>query len=144
MKIDTRQMMRKSVALALLLAATYGGQALAQDDTVIYGSVVSSMNWGAVGFRRPHHRQVLLGFDEVWLHAGALRGEHAERSAHALPTVHWNGGDNRPLHSAARRQGCTCKGERPEGKFQQLQHHRKGQLHHAFRDKGRRDAERQH
>lgn len=51
MKIDTRQMMRKSVALALLLAATYGGQALAQDDTVIYGSVVSSMNWGAVGFR---------------------------------------------------------------------------------------------
>lgn len=65
MKIDTRQMMRKSVALALLLAATYGGQALAQVDTVIYGSVVSSMNWGAVGFRRPHHRQVLLGFDEV-------------------------------------------------------------------------------
>lgn len=49
MKIDTRQMMRKSVALALLLAATYGGQALAQDDTVIYGSVVSSMNWGAGG-----------------------------------------------------------------------------------------------
>lgn len=47
MKIDTRQMMRKSVALALLLAATYGGHALAQDDTVIYGSVVSSMNWGA-------------------------------------------------------------------------------------------------
>ena len=35
MKIDTRQMMRKSVALALLLAATYGGLALAQDDTVI-------------------------------------------------------------------------------------------------------------
>lgn len=65
MKIDTRQMMRKSVALALFLAATYGGQALAQDDTVIYGSVVSSMNWGAGGFRRPHHRQVLLGFDEV-------------------------------------------------------------------------------
>ena len=53
-----------------------------------------------------------------------------------MPTVHWNGGDNRPLHSAARRQGCTCKGERPEGKFQQRQHHRKGQLHHAFRDKG--------
>ena len=49
MKIDTRQMMRKSVALALLLAATYGGQALAQDDTVIYGSVVSSVNWGAGG-----------------------------------------------------------------------------------------------
>ena len=35
-------MMRKSVALALLLAATYGGQALAQDDTVIYGSVLTS------------------------------------------------------------------------------------------------------
>lgn len=29
MKIDTGQMMRKSVALALLLAATYGGQARA-------------------------------------------------------------------------------------------------------------------
>lgn len=51
MKIDTRQMMRKSVALALLLAATYGGQALAQDDTVIYGSVVSSMNWAQVADR---------------------------------------------------------------------------------------------
>ena len=49
MKIDTRQMMRKSVALALFLAATYGGHALAQDDTVIYGSVVSSMNWGEGG-----------------------------------------------------------------------------------------------
>lgn len=43
MKIDTRQMMRKSVALALLLAATYGGQALAQDDTVIYGSVFNEL-----------------------------------------------------------------------------------------------------
>ena len=297
MKIDTRQMMRKSVALALFLAATYGGQALAQDDTVIYGSVVSSMNWGAGGGpgiysfgttsasgftpvkidqrltaqgggayangkyysinvdkmllsvydadtwellseKTMAHAALDLAYDATtdkiyacyvdggiclgtlnvekgdfdriadfdttfsalfFDNSGQLYGITQEslvkidksnaqytvvgstgimpmyaqsatvdpttgkcywasmksdftsalyevnmQSAHALPTVHGYGGDNRPLHSAARRQGRTCKGERPEGKFQQRQHHRKGQLHHAFRNTGRRDAERQH
>ena len=46
MKTTTKQTQGKTLALALLLAATCGLNATAQDDTVVYGSVLSSMKWG--------------------------------------------------------------------------------------------------
>ena len=46
MKTTTKQTPGKTLALALLLAATCGLNATAQDDTVVYGSVLSSMKWG--------------------------------------------------------------------------------------------------
>ena len=49
MNLNTKPLLQKTAALALLLAAVGGGQVHAQDDTVIYGSVVSSMNWGEGG-----------------------------------------------------------------------------------------------
>ena len=49
MKFNTKPLLRRTAALTLLLTAIGGGQVHAQDDTVIYGSVVSSMNWGEGG-----------------------------------------------------------------------------------------------
>ena len=41
MNLNTKPLLHKTAALALLLAAVGGGQVHAQDDTVIFGSVVS-------------------------------------------------------------------------------------------------------
>ena len=49
MKFNTKPLLHRTAALTLFLTAIGGGQVHAQDDTVIYGSVVSSMNWGEGG-----------------------------------------------------------------------------------------------